>query len=248
MNIPTLNAGAMIGKGVNAAPFSVDLGVRIKREENRSITADECMALFGDEEAVLMNFIPQMMTGLAMEYVEQLCDYCGKEKKISTFKKHIRQLRICLREFDKEMRYWFKRAYFTYEHYYARYHAAVEADLFKCWCAFTNESARQFVGYRLKEVPAYLAFTRMLLTFVEDFNRNVDKVIEDKTGIRCNARQSIQSDLASAIIVDMAECFGNKMEITEPMERSIKVLANKCRAEAIAIVREENGETNVNKR
>lgn len=248
MDLPPLDKGLLANMGI--APTTVPIvpalisnfGInfeRRKQETPKSLTADECVKLFGVREAVLMNFIPQMLTALALEQAEAYIKYC-RDNRLSQYKRHNREMRKCIEEYNYELQKSYGRSWYAYQKYLERLRQTIQIDLFKCWCTFTNEAARQYVGNPHKEIPARVVFIRMLLSFVEDFDKNMDKVIAERINKPCCRKQNPYCFLISVLCIDIAETFGHKMEITDTLTLCVKVLANRCHGVADAIMTEEN--------
>lgn len=234
-----------MGVAMTAAPIgpapTLDLGIRIdlpKPKMPKRLSSDECVRLFGEREAVLMNFIPQMLTALAMEQAEAFIEYC-RDHRIGEFKRHSREMRKCIDEYRRDLRDSYGRAWLSYQHYLERLKDTVAGDLFKCWCTFTNEASRQYIGYTHKEIPARIALARMILTFVEDYDKNVDKVIAKRLDAPAHRKQDPYVFLVSVLCLDIAEVTGRKMEITDNMALCVKILANKCHGVVDAIIADE---------
>lgn len=248
MNLPPLDKGLLAKMGIapDAVPIipvpAYTFGINIKESEpqtQKSLTSDECIKLFGAREAVLMNFIPQMLTALALEQAEAFIKYC-RDNRLSEYKRHNREMRKCIDEYNNELRNSYGRVWYSYQNYLNRLRKAVDIDLFKCWCTFTNEAAKQYVGHPHKEIPARVALVRMILTFVEDFDKNMDKVIAERINKPCSRRQDPFVSLISVVCIDIAESFGQTMKITDTMALCVKVLANKCRGIVDVIMAEED--------
>ena len=104
----------------------------------------------------------------------------------------------------------------------------------------SNEAARQYVGHPHKEIPARVTLVRMILTFVEDFDKNIDKVIAERINKPCSRRQDPFVFLISVLCIDIAESFGHTMKITDTMALCVKVLANRCHSIVDVIMAEED--------
>lgn len=246
MQLPPIDKSllAKIGMPETVMPVkpAVDYGLNIerpKRKVEKPLTTEKCIKMFGVREAVMMNFIPQMLTALALEQAEGFIEYC-RDNRLSEFKRYNREMRNCINEYNRELRLSYGESWYAYQNYLERLRKAVEFDLFKCWCAFTNEAARQHVGHPHKDIPARVTFIRMILTFVEDFDKNIDKVIAERINEPCSRKQDPYCLLISVMCIDIAETFGAKMEITDTMALCVKVLANRCRQIADEIMRDED--------
>jgi len=246
MNLPPLDNEMLAKMGI--VPDAVlisklpDFGINIKRQNKeppKSLSSDECIKLFGAREAVLMNFIPQMLTAIALEQAEGFIKYC-RDNRLSEYKRHNREMRKCIDEYNYGLRKSYGRSWYAYQNYLERLRKTIEFDLFQSWCTFTNEAARQYVGHPHKEIPARVAFVRMMLTFVEDFDKNMDKVIAERINAPCSRKQDPYCFLISVICMDIAETFGQQMKITDNMTLCVKVLANRCHSVVDAIMAEED--------
>ncbi len=103
MKLPPIDKGLLAKIGAAVAPTSapiipapvIDFGIEINNSEPpKALTSDECVSLFGAREAVLMNFIPQMLTALALEQAEGFIKYC-RNNRLSEYKRHNREMRRC---------------------------------------------------------------------------------------------------------------------------------------------------------
>lgn len=101
------------------------------------------------------------------------------------------------------------------------------------------------MGKKHNEVPVRVALVHMMFTFVEDFDKNMDKVIVVRMNKPCYRKQEPYCFLISVLCMDIAETFGYKMKLTDTMMRCIKVLVNCCYSVADAIIADEEAEANV---
>lgn len=248
MDLPPLDKRALaeLGLALTAMPnlpaSTNNYGIEFRQEKLRqaeSLTAQECIGLFGTREAVLMNFIPQMMTAIALEQAEGFIRYCA-DNRLSAYKRHNREMRRCITEYNIELKRSYGNAWQSYISYLNRFRDMIQLDLFQCWCTYTNEASRQFIGHPHKDIPARVVFVRMLLTFVEDFERNMDKLIGERLQMPCSRKREPYSYLVSVLCMDIAETFGHKMQITENMALCVKVLVNRCRSIVDDIMADED--------
>ncbi|MCM1337726.1 MAG: hypothetical protein NC187_08160 [Candidatus Amulumruptor caecigallinarius] len=186
-----------------------------------------------------MNFIPQMLTALALEQAEQFIDYC-RDNRLGEFRKHSREMRKCIDEYNRELRQSYGPAWYAYQRYLGRLREAVAGDLFKSYCTFTNEAARQYIGREHRDIPAMVTFIRMILTFVEDFDKNIDKLVAERLDMPCHRKQNPWTFLISVLCMDIAETYDAKMAITDLMTLCVRVLVSQCRQLVIDIIREED--------
>ena len=246
MQLPPIDKSLLAKMGIpgTAVPIKpvFDLGLDIarpKQKVEKPLTLDDCMRLFGTKDAVMMNLLPQFLTAIAIEQAEAYIKYCS-DNKLSDFKRHNREMRKCIKEYYADLRSAYGTSWRTYQIYLERLRETVDIDLFKCWCTFTNEASRQYISYPHREIPARVTFIRMLLTFVEEYDKNIDKLIASRLHLPCERKQNPYSFLISVLCIDIAETFGIKLEINNTMVLCVKVLANRCRQVVKEIMRDED--------
>lgn len=220
--------------------FGISIGPKPKPLP-KGLSPQECQRLFGVRDAVLMNFIPQMLTALALDEIEWYMEYC-RDNRLEDFKRHNRQLRKCIDQYDRDLRRSYGRAWFFYEAYLKRLRAAVNVDIFQSRCVFFNEASRQYVGHVHNEIPAQVTFARLILMFVEDYEKNMDRLIASKLEMPCHRHQDPYLLLISVLCLDVAETFRFQMRVTEEMRICVKVLTNRCRSVAEGIMVDEDTE------
>ena len=138
MELPPIDKSLLAKMGIPETTIpgkpAVDFGVNIespKPQVEEPLTTEKCIKLFGAREAVMMNFIPQMLTALALEQAEGFINYC-RDHRISEFKRHNREMRSCIKEYNYELRASYGESWYAYQNYLERLRKTVEFDLFKC--------------------------------------------------------------------------------------------------------------------
>lgn len=207
-----------------------------------SLSSEECVELFGMNDAVAMNFTPRMITAIAIEWVEAVITYF-RDNRLTEFKKHSRELHKCINEYNRELKYGYGNRFDEYKDYFTRFRETVDFDLYKSWITFCNESSRQYVGRKHNEIPARICFILMLITFVEDFGRSMDRMIGEKLGTKCSRSPNPWLQLIKSLCIDIVETYEQKMEITEIMKLCVSVLAQRCREVVLEIIEEETEES-----
>lgn len=105
-----------MGAGYSSAVIPIDTGVEIpdgKHAHRDELSSDECIKMFGAKDAVLMNFIPQMLTALALEQAEAYINYC-RDNRLSEYKRHNREMRGCIDEYNHGLRASYGQAWDAY--------------------------------------------------------------------------------------------------------------------------------------
>lgn len=80
----------------------------------------------------------------------------------------------------------------------------------------------------------------MILTFCEDFDKSMDKLIAERINAPCHRKQDPYVFLIYVLCLDIAETFGHKMDITDNMTLCVKILANRCHQIVDEIMDEED--------
>ena len=101
MNLPPIDPAILAQFNIKPEDrlAKVDFGLNIPtKPKQKPLTSDECIKLFGARDAVMMNFVPQMLTALAFEQAEGFIGYC-RDHRLSEYKKHNREMRKCIDEY-----------------------------------------------------------------------------------------------------------------------------------------------------
>lgn len=210
-----------------------------EKKRRMELSAEECIEMFGERDAVLMNFVPMMLTMLAFEQLTAYIDYC-RDYRLSDYKAHNRQLRVCIKEYDRGLRLGCGPSWPIYEKYCRRLREYVDVDLFKCWCTFTNEVSHQYRGMEHRDIPARVTLARMLMAYVEQFGDKMDAMVGKATNSNFHTPQTPYCVAISVLCIDIADKFDHKMKVTDVMTRCVRVLANRCR-ELVGIILDEEG-------
>lgn len=220
----------------------------IMNKENETtanpLTQTEARGKIGSVEAVTLNFIPQMLTSIAMEQATELADYT-RDHRMSEHKALSRLLRECVKEYDHDTRRTYGAAYGAHVAYLARLKETTQILLFQCWCTYTNEASRQHPKYQHKDIPARLAFIRMLLLFVEIFDTKTDRILSEKLGRTIKHHASPWVTELSALCIATAIEYDIALGITPAMKVCIQAVAQNARKMAKSIMADE---ANVSKR
>ena len=99
MYYPPIDKKLLASYGVQlpARPCMPDYGIKFSTPTGppEKITSAQAINLFGESDAVKMNFVPQMLTAVAMETVTKLCNHC-RDKRYSEMRSSTRLLRKCV--------------------------------------------------------------------------------------------------------------------------------------------------------
>lgn len=219
-------------------PLAIDWGINIERPKPKPLTQAEALAKIGAEDVVTMNFIPQMLTSIAMEQATELADYT-RDHRMREHKAFARLLRECVNEYDRDTRKAYGAAYYAHVAYLARLKEACSLLLFQCWCTYTNEASSQRPEYPHKDIPARLSFIRMLLLFVEVFDTNADRILATKLGRRISHHDNPWVTELNALCVATAIEYKITLDITPAMKLCIQAVAQNARKLAKEVMTEE---------
>lgn len=220
---------------------ALDFGINMpskKSQELKGLTADEAISMFGETEAVKMNFIPQMLVALAMDYAILFVRHC-RNNGLSEFKKHNRLIRECVREHKAILAKSYGTAYHVYNVYMDRYFEYVAADRFKMRCSIGNIVNRQIANDRYREGAVLIAIIHKLIDFAEAYDRKMDKLIADKVGNAVHRNQDETLKLITAMCYEFEDSYGFKLSPDPIVDMNIAVLANNASRLAESIINKE---------
>lgn len=246
MNLPLLDKEMLAKMGIapNAVPIrpAFDLGIQIPPrapKTPKSITPAEANEMFGVSLAVKMNFVPQMLVALALDYAAQFVNHC-RDKRISEFKKHNRLIRLCIEEHTARLAKSYGRAFQAYSNYVDRYFEYVKVDRFKMWCSVGNVVSRQIPKDRDRDGATLIAILHKLIDYAEEYDRKMDKVIAEKLKSPVSRKQDDMLKLIVAMCYEFEDTWGFKLVPDPIVDMNIGVLANRAAFLADQIIGEEN--------
>lgn len=235
---------AKLGIAPNALPNcpALDFGISFPTTNPnppKSITPEEANEMFGVSLAVKMNFVPQMLVALALDYASQFVNHC-RDNRISEFKKHNRLIKLCVEEHTARLAKSYGNAYQAYVSYVERYFEYVSVDRFKMWCSIGNIVNRQIPKDKDRDGATLVAIIHNLIDYAEDYDRKMDKLIADKVKAPVSRRQDEMLKLIVAMCYEFEDTWGFKIEPDPIVDLNIGVLANRASSLADAIIGEEN--------
>ena len=246
MNLPPLDKEKLAKMGIvpNAMPIppAFDLGIRIspsKPKTPKALTPKQANDLFGVSLAVKMNFVPQMLIALALDYATQFVNHC-RDNRIREFKKHNRFIKLCIEEHTARLAKSYGAAFRAYSDYVARYFYYIEVDRFKMWCSIGNVVNRQIPKDRDRDGATLVAIIHKLIDYAEAYDRKMDKVIADKVKAPIRRKQDDMLQLIVAMCYEFEDTWGFKLEPDPIVDMNIGVLANRAATLADFIIGEEN--------
>lgn len=234
-----------MGMPANAFPALpvVDFGIALKPKEAKrppkSISPEEARELFGISESVKMNFVPQMLTAVALDEVSKFINHC-RVHRIREFKKHNRLIKVCVEEYTAELQKSYGAAFPAYASYVERYFRFVEVDRFKMWCSINNLVKRQLPESRDLESATLIAIIHNLIKFAERWDGEMDKLIAAKLDAPVRRKQNQYLLLISAMCIEFEETWGFQIEPDATIDMNMAVMANRASELADAIIGEES--------
>lgn len=204
----------------------------------RKISQEEAWKLFGVAESVKMNFIPQVMTCLALEWVVKFIDYC-RQNRISEWKKHTRVMKLSVQGYAEGIRKSYGPAFPAYQAYAQRYADVIAIDVQKLWFSIGNVANKQLPANADRDAATYLAIIHRLLDYVEEYDCRQDKIIADKIGEPVHRKQDKMLQLITAMCIAIEEDFNLKLESDPMFDLNMSVFANRASTLADEIIGEE---------
>ena len=228
-------------------PNVVDLGVKIPRRKPMmplKLSSQEAEDMFGVRDAMKMNFVPQMLIAVALDYVSKFVNYC-RDHRVSEFKKHTRLLRSCVERYADNMRVCYGEGFESYLRYINRYFDYVGYILQQMWWTVGNVACKQLPRSVDRDLATMVAVIHNLIDAAERWDKEQDRIIEAKfreMGVRkpVHRRQDPMLVLITAMCVEFEETWGLSLKSDPDIDLCVGVLRNKAKFLADEIIDEEN--------
>lgn len=134
--------------------------------------------MFSPQEAVKMNYIPQMLIALALDQTAEFVNYC-RDNKLKEFLKHTRLMEKCVTAYAEENRQSLQGAFLMYRDYVAQYIASVKTDLAQTWWTIRNVANKKMPDSKYIDVATHVTIIHELLNKAERLDQKADlKIIE----------------------------------------------------------------------
>lgn len=236
MKLPPLDIKPLARLG--ASPVGIDLGVKIPSRCPRRITADEANRMFGVSKAVKMNFVPQMLVALALDYDDQFVGHC-RRNRIAEFKKHNRVIKTCIEKHNDNLAKSYGKNYMLYTEYVGRYFEYVKADRFKMWCSIGNVVYKQIPESRDQQGAILIAVIHKLISYAEAYDRKMDNEISDAMNAPVSRKRDGMLLIIIAMCCEFEETWGFEIKPDPIIDLNIEVLANRAACLVDMIIAEE---------
>lgn len=226
---------------------AVDFGVRIPRktpQAPRPLTPDDAFERFGVAETIKMNFIPQMLTALAIEQTERFLKHCAASR-ITEFKKHSRLLRACLKVYEEHLKQCYRQSYPLYLRYVKRFFEYTRNDYLKMWFSIGNVVCRQIPRSVDRDAATHIAIIHNLIDFSESYEQRIDRIVNEKFATPVYRKQDAVLTIIAALCIEFEESYQYKLKEDIIITNNVNLFANRARQLASQIIDEE---LDVNKR
>ena len=196
-------------------------------EYKQAFSAEECAKLFGERDAVRMNYIPQMVTALMLDQATKLANYAWRNK-VSETKPNMRMIRRAVEGYtDALKKAYGEDAYSSYCHYAARFGQEMETTMWLVELQAHELRLNQLPNVKHGEIAERALIIHMLITFCQHHDNQVDEEIENRTGRKTNAVKDAFRYAIWAACIDIAK-KGWRIDADEKMATWVKVIANKA--------------------
>lgn len=224
--------------------FEIDINLGHSTQAPKSISPEKAMQLFGTSQAVKMNFVPNMLTALALDELTHLISEC-RIRRLSAFKKHTRIMAESMKDYVCRLRAHYGKAYAAYIAYVERYFKAIDPDRAKMWYGLSATAKNAIANPSDADVrmAVRIAIVRALLEYAEDYDKRMDQVIHERLGKPVRRRQDIAIVAIDRACADMAEISGWDFDFSESDKLNGPVLANRAAFLADEIIGEESNVT-----
>lgn len=219
-----------------------DFGINIapKHKKPRALTAENCQELFGVSLSVKMNFIPQMLNTLMLQQATLLVNYC-RDNRVSELKKHTRVIRQAVEEYTHRLADAYgPMAFRAYVNYVERFQNECATEIWLMELQADTLCRNQLPNENRKEIAVRTLIILMLIAFIQNYDKEMDKLIASKIGQPVNQKPDAYQEIIRAICISIGEDLGFKINPDKLMGDWVKTLSNKAWRLADIIINEES--------
>lgn len=218
-----------------------DFGINMnpKPKQPRALTAEECQEMFGVSQSVKMNFIPQMLNSLMLQQATLLVNYC-RDNRVGELKKHTRVIKQAVEEYTHRLADAYgPMAFRAYVRYVERFQSECASDIWLMELQADTLCRNQIPTESRKEIAVRTLIILMLIAFIQNYDKEMDKVIASKIGQPVHQKPDAYQEIIRAICISIGEDFGFKISPDKLMGDWVKTLSNKAWRLADTIIGEE---------
>lgn len=228
-------------------PLGIDVGGLRPKGKFVLLDAKKCADMFGVREAVKMNFIPQMITSLAMQQATELVNYCRDHRVVET-KKHTRVLKTAVEEYAKRLlEAYGPSAFEAYARYTRRFHDGVGVQVRLMEMHADTLAKNQKPGRKHYPIFVRALVAVMLIKFCWSYDKEMDKMISSRIGRDVSNGQDVYQRIIHDICLSLALDLGYRVDPDKTMGDWVAVLSNKAWLLADEIIGEEAANIQANK-
>lgn len=233
MVLPSAVKAEMEKRGLDWNPFFArplfDTGLQIKKREpmrERELSTEELLNLFERAESLKMAYIPHFITQCIIYYLDQLVSYV-RINRLADYKKYIRKLKNVKDDYIAALRCEMSpRIFQKFIAQRDEYLASCGADLNLMYFTFGNQILKKYGRINHEPVFWYSNIILALVNYVEDFDRNVNRRISEKTGMPCRNHGDARLTAIKGICADITEPY--YLEKNKETELCVSVMVNKA--------------------
>lgn len=183
----------------------------------------------GKEDAIIINYLPQMLKELAMKLAGkvrlQLLCFRRREKALRVAAEAIRKARS---DRERELQQIFTGSVNPIPDHFVQFNDMIDADLTRAWFTFRNEVLRQLPPQEKPDLATAASLTAMLIAVIERLEGEFDTLIAERSGSLVKHRMDMQMRAVALACAAVLEYYGANLRITELMQRAVNVLLVKC--------------------
>lgn len=225
-----------------AGKYSIGIGKSSPDAMERAVmyTPQQIREKVGDEMSVKINFVPQMLTALAMELATEFADHL-RDYRVEDTKKETRIIRMAVGKYaDRLYRSYGKTAYDAYNAYVKRFMSEVMSFVSLFRLKLSELVANQFPKIKDRQVPILACAVCGVISYIEWYDAEMDKELEARLGRSVKCQSNRHLDVIKAVCVVIAERKHCKIQIDAMVADWLNIMGNRATLLAERIFREEN--------
>lgn len=232
-----------------AERYRVDFAKGVSSGLDRAVTytPEQIREKVGDRFSVRINFVPQMLTALAMDLASEFVNHC-RDFRLEAAKKPNRLMRKAIETYaDRLFRYYGREAATSYAEYVKRFMGEIRTDVWLLRLKLSELVANQLPGCKDREPAILTCAICGVVSYIEWYDAQMDKALAVRLGKSVKCRSNGCLDVVKALCVSIADDLGCRLRIDSAVSDWLNVLGNRAVLLAERIFDEECGDGNVSK-
>lgn len=210
---------------------------RMKRLQARQLESKEYVAVLGQEDAVKMNYVPQMLEALAMEHIPKVKAICSL-LRLSEFKPYVKRLVQGMENYAEGMIRIYGVAIADYQALIGIFLERMAHHRDVMWNSLTFAAHRSLPSRRA-DLAAHIAIIHGLIDAAEEYSKKYDRRLHDALQRPVYRSQILGAAAIASACSDIENHLGYKFKLTPVEQLNFEVIITQASLLAVELINDE---------